>query len=134
TNPLLFAFIAMLLTALMHSSAAMIIIGIAFVKSDVLSVEAVLPLVLGANVGSTLPVIISSIASSWEGRKLALFNFLFTGTGVILAMILLGKLKEFIPYLSGGMERQISHFHTLFNITIDIIFHPRIPYYYRTIM
>src|SRR5699024_3048895 len=33
TNPFLFACIAMLLTALMHSSAAMIIIGIAFVKS-----------------------------------------------------------------------------------------------------
>lgn len=131
TNPLLFAFIAMLLTALMHSSAAMIIIGIAFVKSDVLSVEAVLPLVLGANVGSTLPVIISSIASSWEGRKLALFNFIFKGTGVILAMILLGKLKDFIPYLPGGIERQIAHFHTLFNITIAIIFLPLIPFIYR---
>ncbi len=131
TNPFLFAFIAMLLTALMHSSAAMIIIGIAFVKSDVLSVDAVLPLVLGANVGSTLPVIISSIASSWEGRKLAVFTFLFKATGVLLALVIFGMLTDFVPYLPGSSERQIAHFHTLFNIVIAALFFPLIPFIYK---
>lgn len=131
TNPLLFAVIAMLLTALMHSSAAMIIIGIAFVKSDVLSLEAVLPLVLGANVGSTLPVIISSLASSWEGRKLAFFNFIFKGTGVVLALASLPFLIDLIPYLPGSAGRQIANFHTVFNITIAVLFFPLIPLVYR---
>src|SRR5699024_1769593 len=131
TNPLLFAFIAMLLTALMHSSAAMIIIGIAFVKSDVLSVEAVLPLVLGANIGSTLPVIISSLASSWEGRKLAFFNFLFKGTGVVLSMTCLPLLIDVVPHIPGSAARQIANFHTLFNIAIAVLFFPLIPYIFR---
>src|SRR5699024_7195101 len=46
-NPIVLAFIAMILTALMHSSAAMIIIGIAFITSGVFTLPAVLPLVLG---------------------------------------------------------------------------------------
>ncbi|HLR03910.1 MAG TPA: Na/Pi cotransporter family protein [Virgibacillus sp.] len=131
TNPLLFALIGMLFTALMHSSAAMIIIGIAFVKSDVLSIDAVLPLVLGANVGSTLPVIISSLASSWEGRKLAFFNFLFKGTGVILALACLPLLTDLVPFLPGSAARQVANFHTLFNIAIAVLFFPLIPFIYR---
>src|SRR5699024_11205810 len=89
-KPIVLAFIAMILTALMHSSAAMIIIGIAFVTSGVLTLPAVLPLVLGANVGSTLPVVVSSLASRIEGKKLALFYFLFKAAGVAAALILLG--------------------------------------------
>lgn len=131
TYPLLFALIGMLFTALMHSSAAMIIIGIAFVKSDVLSIQAVLPLVLGANVGSTLPVIISSLASSWEGRKLAFFNFLFKGTGVVLALLCLPLLTDVIPFLPGSAARQVANFHTLFNIVIAVLFFPLIPLVYR---
>src|SRR5690625_5510293 len=72
----------MILTAVMHSSVATIIIGIAFVTSDVLSLSAVLPLVLGANIGTTLPVVISSLASRAEGKKLALFYFSIKVIGV----------------------------------------------------
>src|SRR5690625_4954096 len=56
-KPILFALVGMIFTALIHSSAAMIIIGIALVTSDVLSISAVLPLVLGANVGDRKSVV-----------------------------------------------------------------------------
>src|SRR5690625_2272013 len=112
-NPLLFAIIAAFFTALMHSSAAMIIIGIAFVTSGILPLSAILPLVLGANVGSTIPVVISGISSNTEGKKLGLFYFVFKVTGVTLAMILLPYVIEGVSNLSGSAERQIAHFHTL---------------------
>ncbi len=123
-NPILFTIIAMLLTALMHSSAAVIIIGIAFVTSDVLTLPAVLPLILGANIGSTIPVVISSLASRLEGKKLAFFYFFFKTTGVIVTLPLLFLLTDAIQMLPGSPERQIAHFHTLFNIGIVILFFP----------
>lgn len=126
-NPLLFAIIAAFFTALMHSSAAMIIIGIAFVTSGILPLSAILPLVLGANVGSTIPVVISGISSNTEGKKLGLFYFVFKVTGVTLAMILLPYVIEGVSYLSGSAERQIAHFHTLFNVGITILFFPFLP-------
>lgn len=127
-NPILFAIIGMIFTALMHSSAAMIIIGIAFVTSDVLTLPDVLPLVLGANVGATLPVVISSLASQLEGKKLALFYFLFKGIGVVIAMSLLAFITDWIHYLPGNPARQIAHFHTSFNIAIAMLFFPFLPW------
>lgn len=130
-NPVLFALIGMIFTALMHSSAAMIIIGIAFVTSDVLTLQAVLPLVLGANVGSTIPVLVTSLASRIEGKKLALFYFLFKATGVVLAMMLLVFITDWVVQLPGSPERQIAHFHTIFNIAIAVIFFPFLPWIAR---
>lgn len=127
-KPIVLAFIAMILTALMHSSAAMIIIGIAFITSGVFTLPAVLPLVLGANAGSTLPVVISSLASRIEGKKLALFYFLFKSTGVVFAMTLLTFITDWVSLLPGSPERQIAHFHTLFNIAIAVLFFPLLPW------
>src|SRR5699024_6383398 len=126
-KPIVLAFIAMILTALMHSSAAMIIIGIAFITSGVFTLPAVLPLVLGANAGSTLPVVISSLASRLEGKKLALFYFLFKSTCVVFAMSLLTFISDWVSLLPGSPERQIAHFHTLFNIASAVLFFPLFP-------
>src|SRR5699024_12858572 len=82
-GPTVVAFIAMILSALMHSSAAMIIIGIAFITSGVFTLSAVLPLVLGANAGSTLPVVISSLACRIDGKSLYIFYFFFNFSCVV---------------------------------------------------
>ncbi|MDY0394032.1 Na/Pi cotransporter family protein [Virgibacillus halophilus] len=126
-NPLLFGLIAMVLTVLFHSSAAMIVIGIAFVSTGVLSVHAILPLVIGANVGSTIPVIVTSLTTNLEGKKLAIFNFVFKCSGAILAFVLLPWLTHYVDLLPGNAERQIANFHTLFNIIIAALFFPLLP-------
>jgi len=123
-SPVLFTLIAMIFTALMHSSAAIIIIGIAFVTSGVLTISDVLPLVLGANIGSTIPVLVSSLTSRLEGKKLAFFYFSFKSIGVIIVLPLLFLIIDAIQILPGSPERQIAHFHTLFNIFIVILFFP----------
>ncbi|WP_066190645.1 Na/Pi cotransporter family protein [Gracilibacillus timonensis] len=127
-SPILLTLVSMLLTALMHSSAAMIVIGIAFVTSNILSVQAVLPLVLGANLGATLPVLVSSLSSKPEGKKLALFYFLFKTIGVTAALLILTFNNQWIGMLPGNAERQIANFHTFFNIFIAIIFFPFLPW------
>ncbi|MDY0409417.1 Na/Pi cotransporter family protein [Virgibacillus soli] len=126
-KPYLFLLVAMFLTALMHSSAAMIMIGIAFITSGVLSLPEVLPLVLGANIGSTIPVVISSLSSRLEGKKVALFYFSFKTIGVIAIMLCLPLIASLVTALPGTTERQIAHFHTLYNIIIAIAFLPFIP-------
>lgn len=130
-NKILFAFIAMIITALLHSSAAMIIIGIAFVNSGVMTMPDMLPLVLGANVGSTLPVVLSSLSSSLEGRKLAFFYLFFKVTGVALFFTILGPVSEIVELFPGSAERQVAHFHTTFNISIALLFFPFLPYVAR---
>ena len=93
--PIMFAFISMVLTAIFHSSAAMIMIGVAFVTNGVLSVEAIIPLVLGANVGSTIPVLVSSTTSNQKGKQLAVFYFSFKLIGVVISFL---GLHLILPY------------------------------------
>lgn len=126
-QPILFALLAMLLTALFHSSAAVILIGIAFVDNGILTVEVIIPLILGANVGSTLPVIVSSLSLSPEGKKLAFFSFLFKLSGAVLFFILLSFMVKGIGFLPGEPGRQAAHFHTLFNVVNALIFLPLLP-------
>src|SRR5699024_1092402 len=123
-RPILLALIGVVFTALMHSSAAMIIIGIAFVTSDVLTLSAVLPLVLGANVGDTLLVFISSLASQSEGKKLAIFNFLFIGIGAKIVILLLVFITDCVEYLPESQVRQIANFHTSLHIAIALYLIP----------
>ncbi|HEY4599702.1 MAG TPA: Na/Pi cotransporter family protein [Cerasibacillus sp.] len=125
--PIAFAFISMILTAIFHSSAAMIIIGIAFVSNGVLTVEAIIPLVLGANVGSTIPVLLSSATSNRKGKKLAVFYFSFKLIGVVIAFLGLNFLLPYLGLIPGSPERQIAHFHTLFNLGIAFLFLPFLP-------
>lgn len=125
--PIMFAFISMVLTAIFHSSAAMIMIGVAFVTNGVLSVEAIIPLVLGANVGSTIPVLVSSTTSNQKGKQLAVFYFSFKLIGVVIAFLGLHLILPYIGLLPGSPERQIAHFHTIFNIGIAFLFLPVLP-------
>src|SRR5699024_9002704 len=127
-HPVLLFIIGIIITALMHSSAAMIIIGIAFVTSDVLSIGAVLTLVLGANVGDTLPVLISSLPSQSDGKKLAIFNFIFKAIGAVISMFLLTIIIDWIEFFPGDPERRIAHFHTLLNIAVTLLFFPLLPW------
>lgn len=123
-QPLLFTLIALVLTALMHSSAAVIIIGIAFISSGVLTLANVLPLVLGANIGATIPVLISSLTSRLEGKKLAFFYFFIKTIGVIITLPFLYFIVDYVQMLPGSPERQVAHFHTLFNIAVVLLFFP----------
>src|SRR5690625_2895149 len=126
-QPILFAFLAMLLAALFHSSAAVILIGIAFIDNGILAVEVIIPLILGANVGSTIPVVVSSLSLSLEGKKLAVFTFLFNFSGAVLFLIFLSFMMKGIELLPGEPGRQLAHFHTLFNVVNALIFLPLLP-------
>ncbi|WP_164214856.1 Na/Pi cotransporter family protein [Virgibacillus sp. YIM 98842] len=126
-QPVLFAFLAMLLAALFHSSAAVILIGIAFIDNGIMTAEVLIPLILGANAGSAIPVIVSSLSMSSEGKKLAFFSFLFNFSGAVLFLIFLPIMMQIIGYLPGDPGRQVAHFHTLFNVVNTLIFLPLLP-------
>src|SRR5699024_7455244 len=127
-RPILLALIGVAFTALMHSSAAMIIIGITFVTSDVLTLSAVLPLVIGANVGDTFPILITTFAPQSEVKKLAIYYFLFKRIRATISMLLFVFITDWVEYLPGSPERQIANFHTLLNIAIALLFVPFLPW------
>lgn len=123
-SPILFTLVCALMTTALHNSAAMIMIGISFVMSGVLTPTEVIPLVLGANVGGTIPILISSFSSSAEGKKVAFSYTFFKSVGVIVCLILLPLVQDVFVFLPGDTGREIANFHTLFNVIIAFSFLP----------
>lgn len=122
--PLIMFSLSVLFTVLMHSSAATIVLCMTLISTGVLSFTSAIPIVLGANLGATIPALISSLASTREGKKVALSYFLFKFIAVLLAFLCYGLIAESIGGLPGGVERQIANMHTLFNIGTAAIFLP----------
>ncbi|WP_100373857.1 Na/Pi cotransporter family protein [Bacillus sp. FJAT-45037] len=123
-QPILLLCVSLILTAGLHSSVAMIVIGMSFFSVGALGYEEMIWLVLGANLGATVPVLISSFSVSREGKKVAIAYLIMKFTAVFLigsVLLLLPSVNILIP---GEGERQIANFHTVFNLLLACIWLP----------
>lgn len=116
--------ISAILTALFHSSAATLGIALTAAHSGILSIEAAVPIVLGANIGTTVTAIISSLGASVDAKRVAMAHVLFKAAGVILVIPFLGPFTDLVHGSSPDAARQVANAHTFFNIGIAILFLP----------
>ena len=70
-NPLLGILLGIVFTAILQSASASVGILQALSSTGVLTVEQTLPMILGIAIGASVPVILSGIGSSVEGRRTA---------------------------------------------------------------
>jgi phosphate:Na+ symporter len=106
------------LTALLHSSAATIGIALAFASQGLLTLQASIPIILGANVGTCAVALISSIGAPAEAKRVAIAHTLFKIIGVVLFYPFLGPYAKLTAYTAHSLPRQIANAHTLFNVVI----------------
>lgn len=113
-------------TVLMQSSSASIGIVIALALQGLISLDAALPLVLGANIGSATPAVLASLTGTKTAQRLSLANVLFKVIGVAVAMLLLPQFETFVEWLTPGhsVAREIANAHTVFNIINTWLFMP----------
>lgn len=123
-DPLAGIIVSALLTAVFHSSAATLGLAITAAHSGLLTLDAAMPIVLGANVGTTITAVISSFGASVEGKRVALAHILFKVLGVLIVLPFLGPFTDIVGLSSGDLARQVANAHTLFNIAIAILFLP----------
>jgi phosphate:Na+ symporter len=116
--------ISALLTALFQSSAATLGIALTAAHSGILGIEAAVPIVLGANIGTTVTAIISSLGGTVDARRVAMAHVLFKVIGVLIVLPFLGFFTTLVGQSSPDAARQIANAHTFFNIGIAILFLP----------
>jgi len=119
-------FLAMILAAIMtwlsHSSLAMVLLVMSLAASGHVPVELALVLVLGINVGGTLPALSATVGGALEGRWVAVGNLLFRLTGAMLTFPLLDVLAPYLADFESAPARQIANFHSLFNVALALTF------------
>jgi phosphate:Na+ symporter len=107
-------------TAIIQSSAATI--GIAMVLADqgLLDLGAVIPVILGADIGTCSTALLSSIGSSREGKRVAVAHLLFNLIGTLLVYPVIGLFRDLILVVSNpftaSVTRQIANGHMLFKV------------------
>lgn len=127
-NPFLLLLNGMLITAIVQSSSAVTGVMIVLATNGLIGFDSSIFLILGANIGCCFSVIIASKDKPIHARAVAFFNLLFNVFGTALMFLPLAIFKEQIANaflnFSGGVERAIANFHTLFNTIVCLVVLP----------
>jgi phosphate:Na+ symporter len=119
-DPLLAAFVAAALTWACHSSIAIVLLVASFAATHVVDPTGALALVLGANLGGTLPPLID--ASTPAARRLPLGNLLVRAVGVVLALPFLPAITHALGQVEPAPGRLVVNFHLAFNLALAALF------------
>ena len=136
-NPLLGLLVGTLFTALVQSSSAFTAIVIVLAQQGLLTLEAGIPLVMGANIGTCITAGLASIGTSREAKRVAIAHVMFKIGGVLLFIFWIPTFAGIIRSISpasvglGGIDklasetpRQIANAHTIFNVSLALFFLP----------
>lgn len=113
-----------ILTWLVHSSLATVLLLMSFVVSGVLPVTLGLYMVLGANLGGTIPPIIATLKDYPEALRVPVGNLIIRLTGVAVLFFFIPMVVPYLQEFSEDEARQLVNFHTGFNILLALIFLP----------
>lgn len=120
---LTFTLLGALLTVVMQSSHASLLLTLTALSFGKISYDAALALAIGANVGTTITAILGAYASNAAGKRLASAHVLFNLTTGVLALILLWPMKWLVEEIamllglaSDHYTLRLAIFHTLFNL------------------
>ncbi len=127
-NPLLGLLVGTLMTALIQSSSAFTGILIVLAQQNLITLEAGIPMIFGANIGTCITAGLASIGTNREAKRVALAHVLFKVAGVLLFIFWIPAFADLIRTLgarfSAGTARDIANAHTVFNVSIGFLFLP----------
>ena len=115
------------LSALFQSGTAVLIVLIAYPQQGSMPVEAVLPFVLGANVGGSTAAYVAAAGLAAEGRRVALGHILMKTAGALLFLPFYSVAQRVLAVASPDPSRIVANAHTLFNVTLAALFFFLVP-------
>ncbi|MFC2073609.1 Na/Pi cotransporter family protein, partial [Campylobacterota bacterium] len=114
----LFFFVGIILTAIVQSSSASIAIAQSALFTQLISFDMAAFFIIGANVGTTVTILLGSIGGSPDKKRAAAVHFLFNLSTAITALVLISPLTK-LTFLIISVNEPIialAMFHTIFNV------------------
>lgn len=128
---LLFMGVGTLITVVLQSSHATLMLTLAALANQQLELPQALAIAIGSNVGSAVSTgVMGMIGSARSGQRLALAHVVFNGTSAILALGLIAPMTWLVQQaaalvgLGDNPLIQLAMFHTLFNVMGVLVFWP----------
>ncbi|MCD7855963.1 MAG: Na/Pi cotransporter family protein [Clostridiales bacterium] len=132
--PILGVAVGTLMTLVVQSSSATIAVLQNFASqagpdgvTSILGLTGAIPILLGDNIGTTITALLASVGQSRNAKRTALAHTLFNLSGAFLFIWIVKPFAAFITYISPSgpeievISRQIANAHTVFNVTMTLI-------------
>ncbi len=127
-NPMLGILVGTVFTALVQSSSAFTGLVIVLAQQGLIGLEAGIPMIFGANIGTCVTAGLASIGASRDAKRVALAHVIFKVAGVLLFIFWIpyfaGLIRSLTDLSGSGTARQIANAHTLFNVGLGLFFLP----------
>lgn len=128
-NPLLGIAVGSVFTGLIQSSSAFTGIVIVLSQQGFVSLEAGIPLIFGANIGTCITAGFASIGASREAKRVAVAHVMFQVVGVLIFIFWIPAFAKLVTDVSAAfgssdIARQIANAHTLFNFSVGFLMLP----------
>ena len=133
-NPFLGILAGAIFTALVQSSSATTGIVITLASGGSITLEAGIPLIFGANIGTCITALLAGLNASRDAKRVAVAHVTFNLLGVLLFCFWIPTFADFVSQTSQNIPRQIANAHTFFNILASIVFIPFTGFIAKTII
>ena len=133
-NPFLGILAGAIFTALIQSSSATTGIVITLASSGSITLEAGIPLILGANIGTCITALLAGLKATRDAKRVAIGHVLFNVIGVLVFCFWIPVFADLVAQTTDNVPRQIANAHTIFNIVSTMLFIPFAPFISRTII
>jgi phosphate:Na+ symporter len=114
--------IGFLVTAAVQSSAITTGLAVILAQQGLLTLPQAIPILLGANIGSTTTTLIASARMNLHSRRAAAAHFFFNLGGVLLILPFLALFTELVTAIGGTEAQTVANAHLLFNLITAAIF------------
>ena len=122
SNPIAGVAAGAIFTAVVQSSSATTGVVLALAFEGLLSLEAGIALILGANVGTSVTAQLAAIGKPPAAQRAAWVHTIFNAIGVLLWLPFIPTLAGLVQGIGGGLAREIANAHTVFNVVNTMIF------------
>ena len=121
-NPLFGIGLGIVATGIIHASAIPISIMALLAQQNLVSLENALPVVMGANIGTTVTALLAATVATTSGKRSAFSHLIFKCVGVSLCFIFMPYFLVILKNLSSSVAQQIVLAHFLINLLIMLTF------------
>lgn len=114
--------IGFLVTTMVQSSAVTTGLAVILAQQGLLTLPQAIPLLLGANIGSTTTTLIASSRMNLYSRRAAVAHFIFNLGGVLLILPFLVPFTGLVTTIGGTEAQMVANAHLTFNLITAAIF------------
>lgn len=120
SHPLILVFIGIVLCGVIQSSSACMAILLSFSKKGILTFSQGAFLLYGFDIGTCLDTSLAGLAGNKEGRKVAIFHFLFNLIGTLF-FVMISLMTPFLTTIENSLKYDISVLFTILHIWMNFM-------------